>query len=218
MQCFLLYNIQLNKFSILSSPISSTERVVSEGRPTEKTLWTIHVCGCCSGHLCCSSLCWVTCCLPCVTSFGVANEIGAKACGVLSVVIGFLGLAVLISSFILLVTQPFGKTHQKVRDDNDKLTGLTWQYEIQVEVIIFCGLVILLFIVFTIIICVIRRSMRRRFNIKGEACNDCCCSFFCCECVLCQMKTHLEDVRVALRPKLNECDNDAKGNPGSCLG
>ena len=45
-----------------------------------------------------------------------------------------------------------------------------------------------------LVLCNVRKSIRKRDNIPpgcgGEACNDCCCSFWCWECTMCQIWRH----------------------------
>ena len=36
-------------------------------------------------------------------------------------------------------------------------------------------------------VCLIRGPLRRKYNIYGDGCKDCCTAFFCTECAICQM-------------------------------
>lgn len=48
-------------------------------------------------------------------------------------------------------------------------------------------------IVTMVLVCQVRRRVRERHNIPGNACEDCCCAYWCTCCVAAQMARHTAD-------------------------
>ena len=63
------------------------------------------------------------------------------------------------------------------------------------------GLINLLWVVFLLMVtCKTRAHIRHKYNIPEEncccqGCGDCCCSFWCNSCTICQMARHTSDLR-----------------------
>ena len=51
---------------------------------------------------------------------------------------------------------------------------------------------IICLLLISISIMIIRGKFRRIFSIRGDGCEDCCCSFFCSCCVISQMASHVK--------------------------
>jgi Cys-rich protein (TIGR01571 family) len=58
----------------------------------------------------------------------------------------------------------------------------------------------------------LRTYVREWFNIPGSRCEDCCCSFWCMQCTICQLARHTADFKTHLA---GCCTDNGLFHPGS---
>ena len=137
--------------------------------------------------------CLMTCCCPFVTSYTVANKIGKKTLGLMSVIFCILFVVAYSISGVLAERSP--KLQEMRKDSAGKFNDIpNDSYWTASQV--FAAIALMTGTIFVIIIAKIRGAFRDEYSIEGGSLGDFCLSCCCNECVLCQMKNHMEDMEI----------------------
>ena len=133
--------------------------------------------------------CCITFFFRCITSYSVANKIGKQHLAIMSVIFSILVCLSNIISVICAEVSP----KMRALEEGDTLgfheAGNDWAF---IGSRGFSIITLALFVMLAVIVSKIRGAIREQYGIEGDEISDCCLSCFCMECVLCQMKNHLE--------------------------